>query len=120
MLKLTSRKKSSRTRNTAALVLAGAACAFFFGASADPALALCKYNTPHCAKVGNPGILAPSGGNKLPDGPPGATVDCELFGDCNGITGADGGPMFPARVAPPTGPQKPTAPKHVNVAPGIQ
>lgn len=94
----------SPRRILAAAIFAGAACAFF-GASADPALALCKYNTPHCAKVGNPGIVAPSGGAKLPDGPPGATVDCELFGDCNGPTGADGSPMFPARVAPPTGRQ---------------
>jgi len=99
------RKMPSYKSLAAAMIVAGAACAFF-GASAEPAFALCKYGTPHCVNP-NPGpkVNGPNG-NKLPDGPPGATVDCEQFGDCNGVTGADGGPMFPAARRAPTSPKQ--------------
>ena len=63
MFTLTSRKMS-RAAIVAALTLAGSAGAFL-AASVDPAMALCKYGTPHCAKDPNPPNFRRSGAPKF-------------------------------------------------------
>jgi hypothetical protein len=78
---------------TSKLLIASTLVAVAFAAT--PALALCKYGTPHCINV-HPGqrVAAPSF-NTLPDGPPG-NEDCKYYGNCDDGspegTGPDGGP----------------------------
>lgn len=75
MFTITSR---SRAAVMAILTLAGAA---FLAASADPALALCKYGTPHCVNP-NPGPKLPSvGGAQIPDSG-WVDPDCKYYGNC--------------------------------------
>jgi hypothetical protein len=75
MLTLTSR---SRAAIVAALTLAGTA---FYLASAEPALALCKYGTPHCVNP-NPGPkLLTVGGVKIPESG-WVDPDCKYYGNC--------------------------------------
>ena len=61
---------------------------------ATPALALCKYGSPHCVNP-HPGPSIPTvNTNRLPDGPPG-NEDCQYYGNCDDGspegTGPDGG-----------------------------
>jgi hypothetical protein len=80
MFTLTSRKMS-RAAIVAALTLAGSAGAFL-AASVDPAMALCKYGTPHCAKDPNPPQFPKIGGAQIP--PSGwEDPDCKYYGNCN-------------------------------------
>jgi hypothetical protein len=62
---------------------------------ASPALAICKYGSPHCINP-HPGPKLPAvNTNHLPDSPPG-NEDCKYFGSCDDGspegTGPDGGP----------------------------
>jgi hypothetical protein len=80
MFSLTSRKRS-RAAIVTALTLAGPVCALF-AVSADPAIALCKYGTPHCVNP-NPRPEPPKvGGAEWPDSG-WEDPDCKLFGNCN-------------------------------------
>lgn len=100
MFTLTSRKLA-RAAVVAALPLAGTLCAFF-AAGVDPAMALCKYGTPHCVNP-NPGQkLPPVGGAKLPD-------DGWVDPDCKYYPGLC---SFPARQTPTS----PTSPVRAPVA----
>ena len=78
---------------TRRLVIASSLVAFALVAT--PALAMCRYGTPHCVNP-NPGPKVPKANTALlPDQPPG-NEDCKYFNDCdNGSpegTGPDGGP----------------------------
>jgi hypothetical protein len=60
-----------------------------------PALALCKYGSPHCVNP-HPGPSLPKvNTTRLPDQPPG-NEDCKLYGNCDDGspegTGPEGGP----------------------------
>jgi hypothetical protein len=69
----------SRAAVVAGLVLAGAGT--FFTAGVEPALALCKYGTPHCIDLHRPNL--PSvGGEKLP-GSGWVDPDCGYYGNCD-------------------------------------
>ena len=62
---------------------------------ATPALALCKYGSPHCVNP-HPGPSLPKvNTTRLPDQPPG-NEDCAYYGNCGDGspegTGPDGGP----------------------------
>lgn len=62
---------------------------------ATPALALCKYGSPHCVNP-HPGPSLPTvNTTRLPDQPPG-NEDCMYYGNCDDGspegTGPDGGP----------------------------
>ena len=73
-------RKLSRTA-FAALIVAGGSSAFF-AASVEPAMALCKYGTPHCINK-FPGPQLPSvGGAKIPDSG-WVDPDCKYYGNCN-------------------------------------
>jgi hypothetical protein len=76
--------KFSRNLSRAALVaitLAGAA-GFFFATGTEPAVALCKYGTPHCINK-NPGPKLPTvGGVKIPDSG-WVDPDCKYYGNCD-------------------------------------
>lgn len=73
-------KKLSRAPLFAALALIGAAGAFS-GTSVHPAMALCKYGTPHCVNP-NPGPKPPSvGGAQLPDSG-WEDPDCKYYNSC--------------------------------------
>jgi hypothetical protein len=76
MFRLTSRT-ISRAAIVAVLTLAG-----YAAASVDPAMALCKYGTPHCVNP-NPRPEPPKvGGAEIP--PSGwEDPDCKYFGNCN-------------------------------------
>lgn len=88
MFTLTSRKLA-RVAVVAALPLVAGVCAFF-AAGVDPAMALCKYGTPHCVNP-HPGLTLPKvGGAKLPDDG-WVDPDCKYYpGSCS----------FPARTTP--------------------
>ncbi len=63
--------------------------------ASSPAMAICKYGTPHCIDP-NPGPKLPKiNTNRLPDSPPGDD-DCKYYGNCDDGspegTGPDGGP----------------------------
>jgi hypothetical protein len=78
-----------------ALTLVGSACVLF-AASTDPALALCKYGTPHCVNP-NPRPDPPKAGTaSLPDGTD--DPDCGLFNNC-GLSGDPDNWGDPAAVA---------------------
>ena len=63
----------------AGLVLAGTGT--FFTAGVEPAMALCKYGTPHCVDLHRPSL--PSvGGEQIP-GPGWRDPDCGYYGNCN-------------------------------------
>lgn len=75
------------------LFIASSLVAFAFAAT--PALAICKYGSPHCVNP-NPGPKLPVvNTTRLPDGPPG-NEDCKYFNSCDDGspegTGPDGGP----------------------------
>jgi|GEM_PF-6740763 len=62
---------------------------------ATPALAICKYGSPHCVNP-HPGPSLPQvNTNRLPDSPPG-NEDCMYYGNCDDGspegTGPDGNP----------------------------
>jgi hypothetical protein len=71
-----------RSLSAAALVagtLAGAGS--FFTAGVEPAMALCKYGTPHCIDLHRPSL--PSvGGEKIP-GSGWVDPDCQYYGNCD-------------------------------------
>jgi hypothetical protein len=71
-----------RSLSAAALVagiLAGAGT--FFTAGVEPAMALCKYGTPHCIDLHRPSL--PSfGGEKIP-GSVWVDPDCNYYGNCD-------------------------------------
>jgi hypothetical protein len=78
---------------TRRLVIVSSLMALAFVAS--PALAICKYGSPHCVNP-HPGPKAPTvNTNRLPDGPPG-NDDCKYYGNCDDGspegTGPDGNP----------------------------
>jgi hypothetical protein len=76
MFTLTSRT-ISRAAIVAVLSLAGAAAA-----SVDPAMALCKYGTPHCVNPDPRPELPKVGGAEIP--PSGwEDPDCKYFNNCN-------------------------------------
>ena len=65
---------------TRTLVLASSLMALAFVAT--PALALCKYGSPHCINP-NPGPSLPKvNTTRLPDQPPG-DEDCAYYGNCD-------------------------------------
>jgi hypothetical protein len=69
----------ARAAVVASLVLAGAGT--FFTASVEPAMALCKYGTPHCIDLHRPSL--PSvGGEKIP-GSGWVDPDCNYYGNCD-------------------------------------
>lgn len=73
-------KKLSRASLFAALALIGAAGAFS-GTGVHPALALCKYGTPHCVNP-NPGPKLPTvGGAQLPESG-WEDPDCQYYHSC--------------------------------------
>ena len=79
MFTLTSRKRSRAA--LAVLTLAAATCALF-AAGAEPAMALCKYGTPHCVNP-NPGPKAPTPKNiRIPDSN-WTDPDCKYYGNCH-------------------------------------
>jgi hypothetical protein len=62
-----------------------------FTVAATPALALCKYGTPHCVNP-HPGPKLPKARTAgLPDQPPG-NEDCVYYGNCNAGTPEGTGP----------------------------
>jgi hypothetical protein len=69
----------SRAAVVAGLILAGIGT--FFTAGVEPAMALCKYGTPHCIDLHRP-TLPSVGGEKLP-GSGWVDPDCEYYGNCN-------------------------------------
>jgi hypothetical protein len=78
---------------TRTLAIATSLVALAFAAT--PALALCKYGTPHCVNP-HPGPSLPEvNTTRLPDQPPG-NEDCVYYGNCDDGspegTGPDGGP----------------------------
>ncbi len=78
---------------TRKLVLASSLMALAFVAT--PALAICKYGSPHCVNP-HPGPKIPTiNTTRLPDQPPG-NDDCQYYGNCDDGspegTGPDGGP----------------------------
>jgi hypothetical protein len=115
MFNSTSRKLSGAAL-LAALTLTGAVGTLLAG-SAEPAMALCKYGSPHCVNP-NPGPHAPK--------PPGAAwpssgwedPDCQYYGSCGtGTPGNWGDPA--ARRNPPGGaPQRYGAAVHAHPAMG--
>ena len=68
-----------------AIILTGfglAAAGSFLTAGTEPALALCKYGTPHCVNP-NPGPHLPKvGGEQIP-GSGWVDPDCKYYGNCN-------------------------------------
>ena len=61
-------------------ILAGAAT--FITASVEPAMALCKYGTPHCVNP-DPGPKPPKvGGEQIP-GSGWVDPDCKYYGNCD-------------------------------------
>jgi hypothetical protein len=63
------------------LVTVAGASAVLIGAGAAPALALCKYGTPHCVNR-YPGPKLPKiGGAKIPDSG-WNDPDCKYYGNC--------------------------------------
>ena len=75
---------NSRTLSRAAIAagFAIATAGAFLTADADPAMALCKYGTPHCVHQGEHPTVPTSGGAKLP--PSGwVDPDCKYFGNCD-------------------------------------
>jgi hypothetical protein len=69
----------SRAALVAGLVLAGIGT--FFTAGVEPAMALCKYGTPHCVDPHRPSL--PSvGGAQIP-GTGWRDPDCGYFGNCD-------------------------------------
>jgi hypothetical protein len=74
--------RNLRSLSGAALVagiLAGAGS--FLTAGVEPAMALCKYGTPHCADPHRPSL--PSvGGEKIP-GSGWVDPDCQYYGNCD-------------------------------------
>ena len=74
MSTLTSRS-IARAAIVAGLILAGAGT--FFTASVEPAMALCKYGTPHCIDKHRPN-LPTAGGEKIP-GSGWVDPDCESY-----------------------------------------
>ncbi len=100
MFTLTSRKLS-RAAIAAALTIAGGA---LFAASADPAMALCKYGTPHCVNP-YPNPNGPSGPEvKVPDDNGWVDPDCKYYGNClspnsaRGATPAGGKPQLVVKL----------------------
>jgi len=79
MFALTSRKLSGAAIVTA-LTLAGPAFALL-AASAEPAMALCKYGTPHCVDPHRPELPKVGGAQIPPDG--WEDPDCKAFRNCN-------------------------------------
>ncbi len=78
MFTFTSRNLS-RAAVVAGLVLAGAGT--FFTAGVEPAMALCKYGTPHCVDPHRPSL--PSvGGAQIP-GTGWVDPDCGYYGNCD-------------------------------------
>jgi hypothetical protein len=78
MFTLTSRNLS-RAAVVAGLILAAAGT--FFTAGVEPAMALCKYGTPHCVDPHRPGL--PSvGGAQIP-GTGWRDPDCGYYGNCD-------------------------------------
>jgi hypothetical protein len=76
MSALTSRSLSGAAI-AAGLVLAGT----FFTAGVEPAMALCKYGTPHCVDPHRPSL--PSvGGEQIP-GSGWVDPDCNYYGNCD-------------------------------------
>ena len=78
---------------TRSLALASSLIALAFVAT--PAMALCKYGSPHCIDP-HPGPSVPQvNTTRLPDQPPG-NEDCIYYGNCDDGspegTGPDGGP----------------------------
>jgi hypothetical protein len=76
------RTSRSRCRVPFVTVLTlAAAVSTGFAAGADPALALCKYGTPHCVNP-NPGPKLPKiGGAQLPDSG-WEDPDCQYYHNC--------------------------------------
>jgi hypothetical protein len=71
-----------RSLSAVALVaglLAGAGS--FFAAGVEPAMALCKYGTPHCIDLHRPS-LPQVGGEKIP-GSGWVDPDCQYYGNCD-------------------------------------
>ncbi len=78
MFTLTSRNLS-RAAVVAGLLIAGAGS--FFAAGVEPAMALCKYGTPHCVDLHRPSL--PSvGGAQIP-GTGWRDPDCGYYGNCD-------------------------------------
>ena len=78
---------------TRTLLVASSLVALAFAAT--PAMAICKYGTPHCIDP-HPGPSLPKvNTTRLPDQPPG-NDDCMYYGNCDDGspegTGPDGGP----------------------------
>jgi hypothetical protein len=63
----------------AAITLAGAG--LFFTAGTEPAVALCKYGTPHCINKNPDPRLPTVGGVKIPDSG-WVDPDCQYYGNC--------------------------------------
>jgi hypothetical protein len=74
------KRKLSYAAAATTLTLAGAAFVLL-AASAEPAMALCKYGTPHCVNP-HPGPAAPKvGGATIPDSG-WEDPDCKYYGSC--------------------------------------
>jgi hypothetical protein len=72
--------KLTRARAVTILTLAGAVCTFL-AAGVDPAMALCKYGTPHCVNP-HPGPSLPTvGGAQIPDSG-WEDPDCQYYHSC--------------------------------------
>ena len=72
--------KLSRAPTLTILTLASAVCAFL-AAGVDPAMALCKYGTPHCVNR-YPGPKLPTvGGAQIPDSG-WEDPDCKYYNSC--------------------------------------
>src|SRR5262245_31230609 len=96
MSKLTIRSLA-RTAIAAGLLLAGASA--LVATSAEPAMALCKYGTPHCINK-NPGPALPTVNNtRLPDSN-WVDPDCKFYPGLCGATARRQPPMKPGNPLP--------------------
>jgi hypothetical protein len=93
----TSNRQKLTRAALAAVVIAGAAGAFL-ATGAEPAMALCKYGTPHCVNP-NPGPKLPTvGGAKFPDSG-WEDPDCKYYRNCGYASRIGHGPS----MRPPSG-----------------
>jgi hypothetical protein len=95
---MTNRSPCSLIRAVTVAGISVAAVSVLLTASVEPAMALCKYGTPHCVNPHRP-QLPTVGGAKLPDSG-WQDPDCKYYGNCNtGEPGQWGDPSI-TRKAP--------------------